>query len=185
MFSSTGFIANVLGYVTLANLLGNSLIGGSYLAVVLYAVVAVLDGLARIALSVRPLTALGTVSRHRSLLHHRVRRVFEALAIAAWIVAVLQLLLLREPLVDSARSLLTVELNVGALHISLGEVVAFRDYYVRRLSHFAIRTVHSRRGHLPARTCQARPRLRDLEYATLSDPLGRIFFWQSRRWAST
>ncbi len=40
--SFTAFLANVLGYVTLANLLGNGLLKSSYLALVLYAFVVVL-----------------------------------------------------------------------------------------------------------------------------------------------
>ena len=123
--SSTAFIANILGYVTLANLLGNSLLESSYLALILYALVVVLDEFGLMALSLRPLAALSTVSRHRPLLHRRMRRGLELLAIVLWIVGVLQQLLLRDALFNTAREFLTAELSVGSIHISLGDVLAF------------------------------------------------------------
>jgi potassium-dependent mechanosensitive channel len=123
--SSAAFIANILGYVTLANLLGNGLLESSYLALILYAIVVVLDGLAMIALIVRPLAALGTVSRHRSLLHHRIRAVLELLGVLLWILGALQQLLLRDPLFNAARQFLTAEFSVGSIHISLGDMLAF------------------------------------------------------------
>jgi potassium-dependent mechanosensitive channel len=123
--SSAAFIANILGYVTLANLLGNGLLESSYLALILYAVVVVLDGLAIIALSVRPLATLGTVNRYRSLLHHRIRAALEFFGVLLWILGVLQQLLLREPLFNAARRFLTAEFSVGSIHVSLGDILAF------------------------------------------------------------
>ena len=71
--SSVAFLANILGYITLANLLGNILLGSGYTALILYALVIVLDQLALMLLHLRPLASLGAVSRHRLLLHRRLR----------------------------------------------------------------------------------------------------------------
>jgi potassium efflux system protein len=116
---------NVLGYVTLANLLGNALVRSASLALVLFALVEVLDGLLTIALARRPLTLLSTVNRHRSLLRRRARRALQWLAMLLWIVDVLDRLLLRERLYSAAREMLTSELAVGSLHVSPADVIAF------------------------------------------------------------
>src|SRR4030095_4562354 len=123
--SMMAFLANVLGYVTLANLLGNSLLGSGYTALILYALVVVLDQLGLILLHLRPLASLGAVSRHRSLLHRRMRRVLERFAILLWVLGLLQMLLLRERLFNAVLEFLRAELSIGSFHISLGDVLAF------------------------------------------------------------
>ena len=60
--SFTAFLANVLGYVTLANLLGNGLLKSSYLALILYAFVVVLDELVQMALISQPASAAAASS---------------------------------------------------------------------------------------------------------------------------
>ena len=123
--SFTAFLANVLGYVTLANLLGNGLLKSSYLALILYAFVVVLDELVQMALISRQLAALGAVSRHRPLLHRRIHRGLQLLAVVLWVLGVLQQLLLRDLLFRAAQEFLTAELSIGSIHISLGDVLAF------------------------------------------------------------
>jgi potassium efflux system protein len=123
--SFLAFLANVLGYITLSNLLGHSLLQSSYLALILYACVVVLDDLALMALSCRPLAALGTVGRHRTLLHRRLRQVLRLLAVLVWAMGTLQQLLVRDLLLNGAREFLTAELSIGSIHISLGDVLTF------------------------------------------------------------
>ena len=115
--SFTAFLANVLGYVTLANLLGNGLLKSSYLALILYASVVVLDELVQMALISRQLAALGAVSRHRPLLHRRLHRGLQLLAVVLWVLGVLQQLLLRDLLFSAAQEFLTAELSIGSIHI--------------------------------------------------------------------
>ncbi len=123
--SSGAFVANAFGYVTLATLLGNALLQGGYLALILYAVVEVLDALVTTALGVRPIAALGTVSRHRLLLRRRIRLIFGSVALLLWMLAILQRLLLRDRLFRAAREFLTAELAFGSIRISPGDVLAF------------------------------------------------------------
>lgn len=61
MNSCTVIIADALGYITLANLLGNALLRSSYLALILYALVEVLDGFVMIVLSARPFALLRVI----------------------------------------------------------------------------------------------------------------------------
>ncbi len=123
--SASAFIASVFGYVTFATLLGNSLLRGCYLAVILYALVEVLDGLVGFALSLRPFTTLGMISHYRSLLRRRARRVLQVLAALFWLLVLLQWLLLRDRLLDSARQFLSTELSFGSIRISPGDLLAF------------------------------------------------------------
>ena len=122
--SSAAFIANVFGYVSLANLIGNGLLESSYLALILYVLVEVLDALLTMALSLRPFAVLGSVSRYRSLLHHRIRRALQSLGVLLWALAVLQQLLLRDQVFGAAYQVLTADLSVGSIHFSLGDVLA-------------------------------------------------------------
>jgi small-conductance mechanosensitive channel len=117
--------ANAAGYVTLTNLIGNAVFGSAYLAIILYALVAVLDGLIALALSVRPLALLGLARRHGALVRRRLRRLFEAAACVLWLLGTLNRLLLRDRLFDAVERILAADLGIGSLHISIGDVLAF------------------------------------------------------------
>ena len=123
--SVAALLANAFGYVTFSNILGSALLQSCYLALILYASVEILDGLVMIALNMRPFNTLGAVSRHRSLLRYRIRRILQSLAVALWTLAVLQRLLLREQLFDAAHQFLYAEFVVGSIRISLGDIMAF------------------------------------------------------------
>ncbi len=123
--SSGAFVANAFGYVTLAALLGNALLQSSYLALILYAAVEVLDGVATVALGTRLFAPLGIVSRHRSLLRRRIRRSLQSVALVLWLLAVLQRLLLRDRLFGAMREFLAAKLTFGSIQISPGDVLAF------------------------------------------------------------
>src|SRR6266536_2652002 len=125
LVSALAFMSNILGYVTLANLLGNALLSSAYLALILYAVIEVLDGLVIIALRLDPLSLFSVVRRHGPLLRHRLRQGLQWLAIFLWVLFVLERLLLREPLLAAIRRVLTAELAVGSLRMSPGDALAF------------------------------------------------------------
>jgi small-conductance mechanosensitive channel len=119
------FIANALGYVSIASLVGNTLLSSAYIAVVFYVAVRIADGLIMFASRVRPLRLLGMVHRHRSMLRRRIRRVLQWLAIIGWFVLTLDSLSLRGPVIDRVRAILTADLTIGALSVSLGDVLVF------------------------------------------------------------
>lgn len=123
--SGISLIANIAGYVTLATLLGNALLRSAYLALILYAAVEVLDNIIMMALRLRPLALLSVVNRHWPLMRHRARRGLQWLAILLWILFTLDRLLLREPLFKTMREILTAELTVGTLRLSLQDGLAF------------------------------------------------------------
>jgi len=119
------FAANVFGYVSLSRLLGNAVLRASYLAVILYAALQILDLFVLFALRVPPLSHLGMISRHREELWQRSRWILERLALGLWILAVLEFLAVRSLVFRHARQLWTAALNVGSLSFSLGHIVEF------------------------------------------------------------
>jgi small-conductance mechanosensitive channel len=125
LFFAWTALANAMGYVALANLTGNAALRSMYLGLILYALVESLDALAQIAMRVRPLTLLGMVRSHRDLLRRRTRRVLNAIAIVLWALFALDTLSIRDRVVRSASDILTSQLNVGSISISLGDVLAF------------------------------------------------------------
>jgi small-conductance mechanosensitive channel len=123
--SVAALVANAFGYVTFSNILGSALLESCYLGLILFASVEILDGLVMIALNVRPFVTLGAVSRYRSLLHQRIHRVLQSLAVVLWILAVLRRLLLREQLFHTAHQVLDAQFVVGSISISPADIVAF------------------------------------------------------------
>jgi small-conductance mechanosensitive channel len=124
VFVFAGF-ANVWGYVQLSVLAGEGMLYSSYLAVILYAVVRILDALAICALNSPPLTALGMVRRHRDLLYKNTNTTISWLVFGAWLVVALQLFSLRDPLWQEGKNLLFTNLKWGSLTLQVGSLLAF------------------------------------------------------------
>lgn len=119
------FVANAYGYVALARLVGNAVLGSAYVAVIFYAAIKIAEGLVMVALRIWPLALLGMVERHRSLLLHQARRMIRWLALLFWILFTLEFFSLREALFNAISNALAAELVVGNLHISSGIVLLF------------------------------------------------------------
>ncbi len=118
-------IANAAGYTSFATLVGNALVRSGYLALILYAVLEVLQAFVKIALQVRPFDSLAAVRRHRDLLARQIRRGLQLVAILFWIVAFSNQLLLTERIYNSVREFLSAEIIFGSIQISAGDVLAF------------------------------------------------------------
>jgi small-conductance mechanosensitive channel len=85
-------LLDLVGYVSLAELVGGAALGGGYAALILYACTRVVGGLLVLALRSRPLTLLNGVRRHQPLLLTRLTATVEWTATAIWGLAVLGLL---------------------------------------------------------------------------------------------
>jgi small-conductance mechanosensitive channel len=122
---AASLIANALGYVNFARLLGGGALGSAYVAVILYAVVRVLDGVIMFALRVRPLVLLAAVRENRALVGRRLCAVLHWAAILLWLSYTLELFSLRAPIFGGIKTVLSASLTVGSLSLSLGNVIAF------------------------------------------------------------
>ncbi len=147
-------LANVLGYVALATLVGTAILRGAYVGVLLYAAVRVLEGLVAIALEVRPLSYLRMVRRHRPLLRRRAYALLHLMATWTWLNFFLVSLESRNAAYDAARSFLNTPLVLGSLQLSLGHVLAFAvalalTFLVSRLIRFLLEEDVYDRFNLP------------------------------------
>jgi potassium efflux system protein len=142
LFAATA-IANAAGYVALSNLLGNAVLRSMNFGLILYTVVQIFDALIAMLLRVRPLTLFGMVRRHGELLRRRVRVLMSGVALVFWSLFALDRLSIRERVVAGIRHVLTAELNIGAIAISLSDVLAFvlavwASFLVSRFTRFVL-----------------------------------------------
>jgi potassium efflux system protein len=119
------FAAGLAGYMRLAHMLGSGTLGAVYLAAALFACVRALDGLIAFALRARPLKLLRMVRRHRPSLQRRLWHLLIWLGAIGWLFVVLYQFQVLDLVVDPVRRVLTSQLTVGAISVSLGDVIAF------------------------------------------------------------
>ncbi len=124
-FFAVAFLANVFGYVNLSRLVGNGVLRSAYAAVVLYAVVRIIDGLIVFALRLRPLNLLKTVQNYAPTIQEKARKFVRFVAFALWLVITLEFFTLREVVFGEVKALLTAELSLGSLSISASDVLLF------------------------------------------------------------
>jgi potassium efflux system protein len=125
IFLPTAFLANVFGYVNLGDLLGIIFLRSVFVAIVLYSVIRIIEGLITIALQVRPLGSLRVISLHRPMFQRRTRGVLEVLAFLLWLYLVLNFFGLLTPLIATIEAVLLATLTIGSLKISLDQVLLF------------------------------------------------------------
>jgi len=119
------FAANAVGYGRLSLLVGEGTLRSGYLAVTLYGALRVVDGLLLSLLSFGPLTRFHAVRNHRALLWERLRRGLHWGMFVIWILESLRAFALREPVLETLASFFRATLRVGALELSLANVVTF------------------------------------------------------------
>jgi potassium-dependent mechanosensitive channel len=122
---SAALAANAFGYVALANLLGQAVLGSACVAFILYAIIRIADALLFGILKVRPFALLGGVRRHRPLLKSRAELGLRWLAVLLGLSYTLELFALREPFLEKIGEILNADLNLGSLHFSLAHVLTF------------------------------------------------------------
>jgi len=117
---------NVLGYIKLSVLLGTGMLESSYLAVVLYAAVRIVDALAISALSIPPLSRFGMVRRHRELLYENATIAIRWLSFGFWLIEALWFFQQRDFIFQQVYALLwTDKLDYFTIQFTLGAVLAF------------------------------------------------------------
>ncbi len=119
------FLADVFGYVRMANYLAAGTLSASYSAILLYAAAVSLAGLIFFALRVRPLSELRLVNHHRALIQQRCTGVLYFAAAVIWALVALGEFSLSVPVLESVATFLNAEMGYGSLQFSLGAVLAF------------------------------------------------------------
>jgi potassium-dependent mechanosensitive channel len=122
---AAALVANLLGYTVLASLLGGGVFVSAYALLILYGLVRVGRAALRLALRSQVGQRLRMVRVHAPLLQRRGRRGLEVLAILAWVGSTLEGFALLDPTWAFLREVLTASFDVGAVTVSMGDVLAF------------------------------------------------------------
>lgn len=122
-FFAAALTANVLGYVNLAYYVGGVALQSAFVAILLYAVCHIVDGLTAFGLATRPLSGISLVRRHGVVLERRICRFFHGAAVVLWVAFTLEKLSLLTPLVTSVGNILGAPLFGGA--VTLGGIFTF------------------------------------------------------------
>ncbi len=117
-------VANVLGNVSLAQLLTDSTLRSIYLALVAGAGAQVLALLLAAALCSRLGQSIRTVRRHGSTLQEQGAMAIRVAMTLLWFVGTLRVFVILDQVTSALATALNARLSVGALSISLGDVLA-------------------------------------------------------------
>ena len=118
-------ISGTVGYMRLARLLASGVLASGVLALMLYATVQVLVGVAALAFRIWPLRMLRMVQHQRDLLERRTRGVLRWLAIGGWVLRVLNYVGLFQLTWSLAETVLATKLGRGPIQISIGDILEF------------------------------------------------------------
>jgi small-conductance mechanosensitive channel len=118
-------IAGTIGSVSLARLVGSGVLLSGYLALILIAGRRLAEGLVMFALRVPPLTHLRMVQHHGAYLEERATTLLRAGTGIGWCIATLDYFGALTPTVAGVRRVLEASLKLGAVNLSLGDVLGF------------------------------------------------------------
>jgi len=118
-------LADVFGLGDLADLIGTATLLSAYWAVFTFAVLRVAQGIVAYLLLVRPLRLLRGFANNRAEVRRRVAAFMQLAAWTFYVYLVLGLIGIRSQLGDLLGSILSANLAVGALSVSLGDVLVF------------------------------------------------------------
>ena len=122
---AVGLVAGTLGYLRMARLLTSVIIGGSVLALALFAYARVILGSLSFVLRVWPLRLLQMVRHHSDMLEKRIYRFLIWLAVAVWLMRVLDYVGLFGPVLSLGKTILAARLERGSISVSVEDVFAF------------------------------------------------------------
>lgn len=148
-------VAEVLGFVRLGTYLGTSTLRSGYVAVFLYALLSVLQGLVLIALRLRPFTVSRIARVHREGVQRHANRLLAALAIGFWGWWTLDFFGVRTAIFEAVGNFLERPLPIGSLSFAPGHVLGFGvaiwlSVMVSRLLRFFLDEEVYERVHLSA-----------------------------------
>lgn len=117
--------ANVLGNVSLAEMLVSATIESGYFALVLYAAVTVFEALLRRLGARKEVRRLWLMRRHGGTLLESFARWARVAAVVGWIAYTMTRFRIFRPVYDTAKAVVTHRFEYGELSISLGHVLVF------------------------------------------------------------
>jgi small-conductance mechanosensitive channel len=118
-------VANLLGNVSLAEMLVGGVLETGYVGLVLYAGATVLASVIRFLLARRSLSRFRIVTQHVGPLMQSFTRLIRFGAFATWLLIALSEFRLFRPIRDGVTSVLTYEIKFGQISLTLGGVLLF------------------------------------------------------------
>jgi len=122
---TAALIAGALGYLRMARLLPSEILAAAAMALAVYAFLLVVGGVVVFALRTWPLRLLAMVQQHRDLLDQRAYRILIWLGVAGWLLRWLAYTGVLQPVLSLGEEILAMNLERGAINVSLGDVLAF------------------------------------------------------------
>ena len=117
--------ANVVGNVSLAEMLASGIIESGYFALVLYAAVTVFEALLRRLGARRGVRRLWLMRRHGGTLLETFARWARIAAVIGWLAYTMSRFRIFRPVYDTAKTIVTHRFEYGELSVSLGHVLVF------------------------------------------------------------
>ncbi|CAN7514380.1 mechanosensitive ion channel [Pseudoxanthomonas sp. LjRoot143] len=117
--------ANVVGNVSLAEMLASGIIESGYFALVLYAAVTVFEALLRRLGARRGVRRLWLMRRHGGTLLETLARWARVAAVIGWFAYTMSRFRVFRPVYDTAKAIVTHRFEYGELSVSLGHVLVF------------------------------------------------------------
>ncbi len=118
-------VANLLGYVAFAQLMGDGALGSIYLSLLSYAGYRIGTTFALVLLTSIRLGAVGVIRNNTEQLVQWCRRGLAVLFAVLWVTGSLNAFAIRDVVFGAVETLLFTPFNLGTLSLSIGSVIAF------------------------------------------------------------
>jgi potassium efflux system protein len=118
-------VANLVGNVSLAEMLTRALLDSGYVGLVLYAGVSVLASVLRLLMARRSISRFRVVTQHAGPLLQTLTRLLQFAAGVVWLVVAMNSFRVFRPVYGAVRSVLTYSIKFGEISLTPGNVVLF------------------------------------------------------------
>ncbi len=122
---SVALVANLLGNVSLAEMLTDGVLASGYLGLALYAGASVLGAIVALLLARQGMTRFNLVQQHAGPLLQAIGRLVNVAALFSWIIIVLNEFRVYRPIAQWIKSVLTYPIAIGQISLTLGSVLLF------------------------------------------------------------
>ena len=118
-------IANVVGNVSLAEMLTGAVLDSAYVGLALYAGANVIASILSLLLARREMTRFHVITRHAGSLLESLTKLVMLAALVAWVAIVLNEFRIARPLFGTAKTIVTYPLAIGQISVTLGSILLF------------------------------------------------------------
>jgi small-conductance mechanosensitive channel len=117
--------ANVVGNVSLAEMLTGAVLDSAYVGLALYAGANVLSSILSLLLARREMTRFAVITQHAGPLLQSLTRLVMLTALVGWVIVVANEFRMARPIYGTTKSILTHPLEIGQISVTLGSILLF------------------------------------------------------------